>query len=213
MQAYYFFMTDVFEYGEKLPLIEEFYTLQGEGYHAGSAAYFIRVGGCDIGCRWCDTKLSWRADLHRLATVAEIIAKAASTPAKAIVVTGGEPTTYNLEPLCREIARHHIRAFLETSGAYPLTGKWDWICLSPKKQQLPQPEFYLIANELKVIIQDVDDLEHAEREASKFKNIENLYLQPEWSKHQEMTPVLIDYIRKHPQWKLSVQLHKYLNIP
>ncbi len=206
-------MTDVFEGGEKLPLIEEFYTLQGEGFHAGSAAYFIRIGGCDIGCRWCDTRISWRADLHSLASVTDVIAKVASTPARAIVVTGGEPTTYNLAPLSREIRKHNIKAFLETSGAYPLTGEWDWICLSPKKQQLPQPEFYDIAHELKVIIQDEADLEHAERQAELFRNTPHLYLQPEWSRHQTVTPMLVEYIKTHPKWKISVQLHKYLNIP
>lgn len=206
-------MSDIFEGGKKLPLIDEFYTLQGEGFHAGSAAYFIRIGGCDIGCRWCDTKISWRADMHRLASVEDVVKKAAATPAKAIVVTGGEPTNYNLEALSSEIQKHRLEAFLETSGAYKLTGRWNWICLSPKRQQLPQTIFYEKADELKVIIEDESYFEFAEQQAALFQNKKHLYLQPEWSKHNEITPVIIDYIKQNPKWKLSVQLHKYLQIP
>jgi len=206
-------MTDIFEGGQKLPLIDEFYTLQGEGFHTGSAAYFIRIGGCDIGCSWCDTKISWRADLHKLADVEDVIEKVAATPAKAIVVTGGEPTSYNLNPLSKAIKENRLQAFLETSGAYPLTGEWDWICLSPKKQQLPQPEFYEIAHELKVIIQTEADFEHAESQAELFKNKQNLYLQPEWSRSKAMTPVIVEYIKSNPKWKLSIQMHKFIDIP
>ncbi len=206
-------MADIFEGGKKLPLIDEFYTLQGEGYHTGSAAYFIRIGGCDIGCKWCDTKISWRADLHKLADVEELVSNAAATASKAIVVTGGEPTSYELNPLCNSIKKHNLKAYLETSGAYPLTGEWDWICLSPKKQQLPQAEFYDIADELKVIISEESDFEHAENQVKLFKNKQHMYLQPEWSVRETMTPQIVDYIKTHPYWKLSVQLHKYLNIP
>ncbi|MCF6243063.1 MAG: 7-carboxy-7-deazaguanine synthase QueE [Bacteroidales bacterium] len=204
---------EIFENGQKLPLIDEFYTVQGEAFHTGLAAYFIRIGGCDIGCRWCDTKISWSFDTHRLADVKEITENVLKSKADTIVVTGGEPTLYQLAPLCSEIKKHNIQMHIETSGAYQLTGEWDWICLSPKKQTPPRDEIYQIANELKVIIYNVaEDLKWAEEEATKVSRNCYLYLQPEWSRRKINTPLVVDYIKKHTKWKLSLQTHKYINI-
>ncbi len=206
-------MEDILEKGRKLPLLQEFYSIQGEGFHTGKAAYFIRIGGCDIGCRWCDTKISWNADLYPPAPAENIIKNAASSEAKAIVVTGGEPLSYDLNYLCEQAAEHHIQTFLETSGAYPLSGKWDWICLSPKKQKPPLRANFDAADELKMIIFDKDDLQWAEACSEKVSESCYLYLQAEWSKKEEMTPIIVEYIKKNPKWNLSVQLHKYLMIP
>jgi len=204
---------DIFEEGRKLPLIQEFYTLQGEGFHTGKAAYFIRIGGCDIGCRWCDTKVSWNIDMHTLATTDSIIDAAYKSEAKSIVVTGGEPTSYNLEYLSAKAKEKGLQTFIETSGAYKLTGKWNWICLSPKVQKPPLKEINEIADELKVIIYNDEDFLWAEESAKKVSDKCKLYLQAEWSKREENTPKIIEYIKKDPKWNLSVQLHKYLQIP
>lgn len=206
-------MKDMFDQGRKLPLIQEFYTIQGEAYHTGKAAYFIRIGGCDIGCSWCDTKISWNAKHHPLAETDTIIQNAAKSPAKAIVVTGGEPFSYDLSYLCNEAKKNGLLTFVETSGSYPLTGKWDWICVSPKKQKPPRNEFNLVANELKVIIYDETDFLHAEESAKKVNSNCLLYLQPEWSRHKENTPIVVEYIKQNPKWNLSVQLQKYIKIP
>lgn len=206
-------MQDVFEGGRKLPLMDEFYTIQGEGKHTGTAAYFIRIGGCDIGCSWCDTKLSWQADLHKSESTENIIQNAIKTPAKVIVVTGGEPTKYPLGMLCEYAKKNGLKTFLETSGVYELTGEWDWICLSPKPQKLPQASFFEKADELKVIISRDEDFAHAERCAGKFPKSDTIFLQPEWSRRDEFTLKITEYIKKNPKWKLSVQLHKYLGIP
>lgn len=204
---------DIFENGTKLPLVEEFYTLQGEGFHTGKAAYFIRIGGCDIGCRWCDTKISWNADIHPLVDVDYLVKKIAPFPAKAVVVTGGEPTTYNLDYLCSKLSDCGITTFLETSGAFPLTGEWDWICLSPKRNQPPQPEFFGLANELKVIIFEDEDFQWAELNANLVNKDCKLYLQPEWSRHKELTPKIIEYVMQNPKWQISIQAHKFMKIP
>lgn len=206
-------MNDIFENGKKLPLIQEFYTIQGEGYHTGKAAYFIRIGGCDIGCQWCDTKVSWNLNMHSLATTDSIIEAAYKSEAKSIVVTGGEPSSYNLDYLCLKAKEKGLKTFVETSGAYPLTGKWDWICLSPKKQKPPLNTINMNADELKVIIFEDDDFIWAEKSAKKVSKNCKLYLQPEWSKREENTPKIIEYVKKNPKWNLSVQLHKYLLIP
>ncbi len=206
-------MKDIFENGKKLPLIDEFYTIQGEGYHTGKAAYFIRIGGCDIGCNWCDTKISWTADIHTLADTDDIIEKAYLSEAKSIVVTGGEPLSYNLDYLCKKAKEKELQTFIETSGAYPMSGKWDWICLSPKKQKPPADENYLTADELKIIVFDDTDLLWAEECSDKVSKNCKLYLQPEWSRREENTPKIIEYVKKNPKWNLSVQLHKYLRIP
>lgn len=197
----------------KLPIMEAFYTLQGEGFHSGKAAYFIRVGGCDVGCHWCDVKESWEAANHPLEAITDIAVKAEECPSRFAVVTGGEPFMYCLDELCNELEEKNFELAVETSGAYPLSGKWHWICLSPKKTKAPLAEFYEVANELKVIIYNKSDFQWAEEHAAKVNKNCNLYLQVEWSKRNEMTPLLIDYIKTNPQWSISVQSHKYLDIP
>jgi len=206
-------MTDIFKSGHKLPLIEEFYTVQGEGYHSGKAAYFIRIGGCDIGCRWCDTKISWNAAQYKAADTAGIAAKAAKSPAKSIVVTGGEPSAYNLDFLCTELQKYNMETFVETSGRYPLSGKWDWVCLSAKKQNPPHEPNFDLANELKVIIFEDDDFRWAEECAKKVPASCKLYLQPEWSTHEENTMKIVEYVKLNPQWQISIQAHKFMKIP
>lgn len=196
-----------------LPVMEEFYSLQGEGYHTGEAAYFIRIGGCDVGCYWCDVKESWNADLHPAIATDEIIERAASYPAKAVIITGGEPLNYNLDYLCNQLQNKGIKTFLETSGSSPMSGSWDWICLSPKHNIHPLESNLLLAGELKVIITDDTDFEWAEINAAKVNQACLLYLQPEWSKREKMMPKIIDYIMRNPKWRISLQSHKYMRIP
>ncbi|MFK5958487.1 MAG: 7-carboxy-7-deazaguanine synthase QueE [Lutibacter sp.] len=198
--------------GEMLPLMEEFYTIQGEGFHSGKAAYFIRIGGCDVGCHWCDVKESWNADLHPPTLTNNIITNV-KKHAKTVVVTGGEPSMWNLDYITKSLKKIHIKTHIETSGAYHLTGKWDWICLSPKKTKLPLPTIYPKANELKIIVVTKNDFKFAEEQASKVSDNCELFLQPEWSKRKKMTPLIVEYVMKNPQWKISLQTHKYLNIP
>ncbi len=198
--------------GEMLPLMEAFYTIQGEGYHKGTAAYFIRVGGCDVGCHWCDVKESWDPDLHPPTKVKEIV-NTAQKYSDTIVVTGGEPLMWDMEPLTRSLKDFGLNVHIETSGAYPLTGIWDWICLSPKKLKPVTPKVYSKANELKMIIHNKHDLIYAEEQALKVNASCKLYLQPEWSKRDLMIPHIVDYVMKNPKWKVSLQTHKYLNIP
>ena len=199
--------------GRLLPLMEEFYTIQGEGYNTGEAAWFIRVGGCDVGCRWCDVKESWNPDLHPLTETDRIVENASAQPSKAVVVTGGEPLMYNMDYLCSELKKHEIRTYLETSGAYKLTGRWDWICLSPKKNMVPVGDITDRADELKVIIYNDSDIAWAEKFAEKVHSGCRLYLQPEWSRAKYMTPVIIEYVKKNPKWKISLQSHKFMHIP
>ncbi len=201
------------ENGMMLPLMEEFYTIQGEGYNTGKAAYFIRIGGCDVGCHWCDVKESWDAGLHPLTSADLIVENASKFPAKAVVVTGGEPSMYQLDYLTSKFKQYNIATFIETSGAYPLTGKWDWICLSPKKTMEPLPEIFQRANEIKVIVYNKHDFLWAEQNASKASESCKLYLQPEWSRCSEMLPLIIDYVMQNPKWNISLQTHKYMNIP
>lgn len=198
--------------GTMLPLMEEFYTIQGEGYHKGTAAYFVRIGGCDVGCHWCDVKESWNPALHPPTSISSI-AENAALHSKTIVVTGGEPLTWQMGPLTQLLKEKGLDTHIETSGAYKLTGSWDWICLSPKKNKLPTEEIYSKANELKVIVYNKDDLRFAEDQASKVNENCILYLQPEWSKRATAMPMIVDYVMKHPKWKVSLQTHKYLNIP
>ena len=193
--------------------MESFLTLQGEGFYQGSAAFFIRLGGCDVGCVWCDVKESWPAEAHPAVSVEELVSAAVKSGAPIVVITGGEPTLYNLEALTTALKAQGIRTHLETSGAYPLTGTWDWVCLSPKKFKSPEPSIYGRADELKVIVYHRSDLEWAEKEAARVSPACRLYLQPEWSKEKEMAPRIIEYIKSHPKWRLSLQIHKYLNIP
>jgi 7-carboxy-7-deazaguanine synthase len=199
--------------GKLLPLMEEFYTIQGEGYNTGKAAYFIRIGGCDVGCHWCDVKESWDANLHPLTPVEQIIANVKMHQAGSVVVTGGEPLIYNLDELTRLLRENRIETFIETSGAYPLSGHWDWICLSPKKTMPPLPEVYRKANELKVIVFNKHDLKWAEEQAGKVGEACYLYLQPEWSKRESLLPEIIAYVKAHPRWMISLQTHKYMKIP
>lgn len=199
--------------GRVLPLMEEFYTIQGEGYNTGKAAYFIRLGGCDVGCHWCDVKESWNAELHPLTNTEHIIENALKYPAKAVVVTGGEPLIYNLDYLTSELKKRNVETFLETSGAYKLTGYWNWICLSPKKTAHPLDEAFLKANELKVIIYNTHDFKWAEQNAVKVSRSCKLYLQPEWSRSAELMPAIVEYVKANPKWNVSLQTHKFMNIP
>jgi len=201
------------EEGKLLPLMEEFYTIQGEGFHSGKAAYFIRIGGCDVGCHWCDVKESWDASLHPPTRVDSIIENAEKFPAKAVVVTGGEPSLYNLNYITRQLKEKGIQTFIETSGAYTLTGEWDWVCLSPKKTSPPLKENFGKANELKIIIHNKNDFEWAEKNAAQTNDNCILFLQPEWSKAKEMMPLIVEYIMNNPKWNVSLQTHKYMNIP
>ena len=196
-----------------LPVMEHFYTLQGEGFHQGRAAYFIRLGGCDVGCVWCDVKESWDADKHPKFDVQRLRFEVAKTPAEIIVITGGEPLMHDLAELTKELHAAGFKTHLETSGAYPLTGSWDWICLSPKKFKAPLPVILLEADELKVVIFNRSDLEWAEKYAEQVSANCKLYLQPEWDKAAQMTPLIIDYIKANPKWELSLQIHKYVNVP
>ena len=198
--------------GLVLPLMEEFYTIQGEGYYKGTAAYFIRVGGCDVGCHWCDVKESWNPEIHPPTSI-DVIAKNAYQYSKTIVITGGEPLTWDMGPLTSLLKAKGMKTHIETSGAYKLSGTWDWICLSPKKLKLPTPEVYENANELKVIVYNQDDFRFAEEQAAKVNNNCILYLQPEWSKREKMIPAIVDYVMANPKWMVSLQTHKYLNIP
>ncbi len=198
--------------GKMLPLMEAFYTIQGEGYHKGTAAYFIRIGGCDVGCHWCDVKESWDAKLHPPTSIETIVDQAAEF-SDTIVVTGGEPLMWDMNPLTSLLRQKTLKTHIETSGAYPLTGDWDWICLSPKKRKLPISEVYSKANELKVIVYNKDDFKFAEEQAAKVTQDCILYLQPEWSVREKVTPYIVEYVMKHPKWKVSLQTHKYLNIP
>ena len=198
--------------GEMLPLMEEFYTIQGEGFHKGTAAYFIRVGGCDVGCHWCDVKESWNAATHPPTAIGLIVNNAAKY-SDTIVVTGGEPLTWNMKPLTTALKAKNLKTHIETSGAYELTGDWDWICLSPKKNKLPFGRIYDVAHELKVIVYNKHDLIFAEEQAALTNKNCILYLQPEWSVRDKVTPLIVDYVMQNPKWKISLQTHKYLNIP
>lgn len=198
--------------GLALPLMEAFYTIQGEGYYKGSAAFFVRIGGCDVGCHWCDVKESWDANLHPPTYVDEIVAEAKSY-ADTVVVTGGEPLMWNMNPLTEDLQAAGLKTHIETSGAYPLSGKWDWICLSPKKRMLPKPEIYNVADELKVIIYNKYDLRFAIKQALSVTDNCKLYLQPEWSRRDEAIPLIVKHVLENPQWTASLQTHKYLKIP
>jgi 7-carboxy-7-deazaguanine synthase len=205
------------ETGAFLPLMEDFYTIQGEGFHTGAPSYFIRIGGCDVGCHWCDVKESWNAALHPPASVEDIAGKAMAElnkyGCKTVVITGGEPVTYNMTPLTEILKREGFQIHLETSGAYDYSGVWDWICLSPKKTRPPVDVWYEQADELKVIIYNRHDFTWAEEHAARVGENCRLFLQPEWSRREKMTPVLVEYVMANPKWNISLQTHKYLNIP
>ena len=197
--------------GIYLPLMEAFYTIQGEGYHKGTAAYFIRVGGCDVGCHWCDVKESWDAERHPPTAIEKIIQDA--SPYKTIVITGGEPLTWDMGPVTAGLKKVGLQTHIETSGAYTLTGEWDWICLSPKKNKLQLAPIYKEAHELKVIVFNKHDLEFAQEQAAQVGPNCHLYLQPEWSVKDKVVPMIVDFVMANPAWKVSLQTHKYLNIP
>jgi organic radical activating enzyme len=196
-----------------LPLMEDFYTIQGEGSFQGQAAYFVRLGGCDVGCVWCDVKESWDASAHPVVPVTEITQKVRDSGSPVAVITGGEPLMYDLTTLTRSLQQAGIRTHLETSGVYPLTGSWNWICFSPKKFKAPDPSVIAKADELKVIVYNASDFAWAEQFAAMVGKHCELFLQPEWSREKEMLPAIIDYVKSHPQWKISLQIHKYMNIP
>lgn len=197
--------------GELLPLMEAFYSLQGEGFYKGTAAYFIRLGGCDVGCHWCDVKESWEAERHPLVQ-AQAIADEALAHSKTIIITGGEPLMWNLNLLTQRLKAGGARTHIETSGAHPLSGEWDWICLSPKKMKRPVGDVLRRANELKMVIYNNNDFLFAEEMAAEVNQECLLYLQPEWSKRDKVIPKIVDYVLAHPQWKASLQMHKYLDI-
>ena len=203
---------DQVDQGTMLPRMEEFYTIQGEGVHTGTAAYFIRVGGCDVGCHWCDVKESWNADLHP-PTLIDKMVETATAQANTVVITGGEPLMWNMDPLTIKLKEKGMKVHIETSGAYQLSGVWDWICLSPKKNKLPTESVYEKADELKVIIFNKHDFIFAEEQAALTNPNAILFLQPEWSKRDEMTPLIVDYVMNNPKWRISLQTHKFLNIP
>lgn len=198
---------------DKLPLMEAFYTIQGEGYHTGKAAYFIRLGGCDIGCHWCDVKESWDLTQFESVEISKIVEKAALEPARLAVVTGGEPLMHNLSSLTKELKEKGFRTNIETSGVYPLTGDWDWVCFSPKKFKKPKDDFGLLANELKIIVYNESDFAFAEQFAATVGPECQLFLQPEFDKSATMMTFIVDYVKKNPRWKISLQTHKFLNIP
>ena len=202
--------------------MEHFYTVQGEGYHQGKASYFVRLGGCDIGCVWCDVKDSWTAENFPATPVEEIVNHVAASGAKVCVVTGGEPMMHDLEPLTSALHARGIKANVETSGAYPITGNWDWICLSPKRFKLPCESSLKLASELKVVIFHKNDFRLAEEYEAKVRSAQaepprkypcKLFLQPEWSKEKEVLPLMIDYVKQNQQWEISLQIHKYMDIP
>lgn len=198
---------------DKLPVMESFYTLQGEGMHQGKAAYFIRLGGCEVGCVWCDVKESWDAEAHPSYSVEEIVKKAEEFPGRLAVVTGGEPLMYQLDELTEKLQNTGFQTNIETSGVYPISGKWDWVCFSPKKFQTPVDSIYEHADELKVVIYHRSDFEFAEKHAKLVKNECHLLLQPEWSKQGETLPLIIEYVKQNPKWKVSLQTHKFMEIP
>lgn len=201
------------EAGRLLPVMEIFYSVQGEGYHTGKPAAFLRIGGCDVGCHWCDVKEAWNAALHPLSPLDAILEQLCSFPARAVVITGGEPLMVNLGPLCDGLRERGMQIFLETSGAYPVSGKFDWICLSPKRNAHPRPELALMADELKVIVHRQDDLQWAVENAGLVKDKCLLYLQPEWSRYSQVLPLIVDFVKENPEWMISLQSHKFMNIP
>jgi len=199
--------------GKSLPLVEEFFSIQGEGFHAGKAAWFIRLGGCDVGCNWCDTKFAWDPALHPMIITDLLIKNAVSSGADSVVVTGGEPLMWNLDYLCSGLKENQISTFIETSGSRPLSGKWDWICLSPKRNIPPLEDICYRADELKIIIENPEDFLWAEEYRLRVSNNCRLFLQPEWSRFKSVIPTIVDFVRKNPEWRISLQIHKYMHIP
>lgn len=198
---------------EYLPVMESFYTIQGEGHFTGSPAYFIRLGGCDVGCVWCDVKESWDASQFDWISVSQIVTQAKSSGAPLVVITGGEPFMYDLSTITKTLREQGMLVNVETSGAYPLSGQWDWICFSPKKYKEAKPEFLSEADELKVVVYHKSDFAWAQKYVGNLKPEAKCYLQPEWSKEKEITPLIVQYVKENPKWNISLQTHKYMNIP
>ena len=201
------------EAGGALPVMEQFYTLQGEGVHAGRAAYFIRLAGCDVGCVWCDVKESWDRDRHPLWSIESLVAAVKETPAQIVVITGGEPLLHDLDILTAALQAAGLQTHMETSGSAPLSGHWNWITLSPKKFKAPLPGIVPLAHELKVVVYNKSDFAWAEQWAAGAGPHCRLFLQAEWDRRDIVTPLIIDYIKEHPQWQLSVQIHKFIHVP
>lgn len=204
---------ELLEGGRKLPLVEDFYTIQGEGFHAGKPAYFIRLGGCDVGCRWCDAKYTWNPKIFPPVDVDVVVERAKECAAQAIVITGGEPLLYPLDVLTSRLRDEGLEIFLETSGTHPFSGEFDWVCLSPKRQQPPLAEAFGRAHELKVIIQTEEDFAWAEENARRVGRYCRLYLQPEWSAFEQIMPKIVEYAKANPRWSISIQTHKFMRIP
>ncbi|MBQ5727166.1 MAG: 7-carboxy-7-deazaguanine synthase QueE [Alistipes sp.] len=204
---------ELLEGGRKLPLVEDFYTIQGEGFHTGKPAYFIRLGGCDVGCRWCDAKYTWNPRIFPPTDVDVVVERASQCAAQAIVITGGEPLLYPLAELTGKLRERGLEIFLETSGTHPFSGDFDWVCLSPKRQMPPLAEAFGRAHELKVIIQTEEDFAWAEENAARVGRYCRLYLQPEWSVFDKIMPEIVEYAKQHPKWSISVQTHKFMKIP
>lgn len=202
-----------FENGQKLPLVEDFYTIQGEGFHAGKPAYFIRVAGCNVGCSWCDAKYSWNPKVHPLVDVDTIIQRVVESQTQVVVITGGEPLLYKLDYITAKIHDAGLQTFIETSGSSKFSGCFDWICLSPKKKLAPLDEIYPLAHELKVIIESEADFIWAEHNADKVSKNCKLFLQVEWSCAEQMMLIIVEYVKSNPKWNISIQTHKYMNIP
>ena len=198
---------------QSLPIMESFHTIQGEGFHQGRAAWFVRLGGCDVGCVWCDVKESWTAEEHEQQSVSQIVDAAKKSGAEICVITGGEPLMYDLSYLTCELQNAGLKTHLETSGAYPLTGNWDWICFSPKKFKEPVEEICKVSNELKAIVFNQSDFDWAELFAAKVNEDCKLFLQPEWSKEKQMIASIVEYVKQNPNWQISLQVHKYMNVP
>ncbi|MCU0417114.1 MAG: 7-carboxy-7-deazaguanine synthase QueE [Cytophagaceae bacterium] len=196
-----------------LPLMESFYTIQGEGYYQGSAAYFLRLGGCDVGCHWCDVKDSWDAEAHPKVSIPAMTEEVTQSGSRIAVITGGEPLMHDLTSLTKALQNEGVRTHIETSAVYPLTGTWDWVCVSPKKFKPAKEEVLAVCDELKIIVFHPNDLDWAEGFITKVKPECKLFLQPEWSRQEEMLPLIISYIKENPKWTISLQIHKYMNIP
>ena len=199
--------------GLHLPLMEMFYSIQGEGFHQGKAASFIRLGGCDVGCVWCDVKESWDAKAHDWVEIDDICRATASNESAIVIITGGEPAMYNLGPLTGMLKKNNFKTHLETSGVYPVTGEWDWICFSPKKFKEPASDVFKAADELKVIVYHPSDLLWGEKLCRQVRKECKLYFQPEWSKSDVILPKIIEYVKANPHWEISLQIHKFMNIP
>lgn len=202
-----------YDEGRRVPLVEDFYSIQGEGFHSGKPAYFIRLGGCNVGCRWCDAKATWSAKSAPMVEVSQIVAKVKATSAKAVVITGGEPLLHPLNELTSALKEADLEILLETSGSAPFSGSFDWVCLSPKRWKQPLESAYAMASELKVIIESIEDLEWAEECASRVDSSVKLFLQPEWGHYKQITEIIVEYAKSNPKWSISTQTHKFMSIP